>query len=342
MEEKKSRTKMLVSAVLFPLIAAAMLFLVFRNYDLGSVWRLAASADFCWLLPAIAAMLGFVVCESVNIARVLRASGYRVGFGQMLTYGAAGFFFSGITPTSSGGQPMQLVYMARDHIRFSHGSLSLLVELTGFQMANLSLAVFGLLYNGARIRAMSAGLRAVIAVGLGANGAVFLVLLLLIFHQKSSEGIGKLLKRVCRAMKKENLSGRIEEQLLEYRAGAVYIREHPGLILRNIATSFVQLTAICSIPYFVYRSLGGASVGWAEIFSLQAVLAASTAVIPLPGAVGAGESGFRLIFASVFPESLLMPGMLLSRGISFYLCLLLTGAYLLVNFICRKAGGSGK
>jgi len=338
MEEKKSRKKMIVSAVLFPLIAGAMLYLIFRSCDIGEVWHVAASANGWDLLPAVAAMCGFILCESTNIARVLRASGYRVSPGQMLTYGAAGFFFSGITPSSSGGQPMQLLYMSRDRVRLSYGSLALLVELLGFQTANVSLALFGVAFNLSEIRALSGTVRAVIAVGLSANAVIFLLLLLLIFRACVSAAIGRGLTRLCRALKKKNAAERIGEQLREYRAGAVYLREHPGLLWKNVATSLVQMTAIDSVPFFVYRALGGTSVGWTKIFSLQAVVTAATAVIPLPGAVGAGESGFRLMFAPVFPRELLMPGMLLSRGISFYLGLLITGIFLLVVYLRRKAG----
>jgi len=336
MENKKK--KILISAVLFPLIAAGMLCLVFRNCDIRDVWAYASGADPRYIAAAIAAICAFVLCESTNIARVLRASGYRVGIFQMLTYGASGFFFSGITPTASGGQPMQLVYMTHDHIRLSHGSLALLVELMNFQMANISLALFGIFYNFREIGNMSTALKTVMVVGVGANGAVFVTLLLLIFNPHVSAAAGRLIACVCRWLKKENAVEKVQEQLREYRAGAVYVEEHPAIILKNQLTSFIQLTALYSITYLVYRSLGGTGYSWLKIFTLQAVLTAAVAVIPLPGSVGAGESGFKLVFASVFTGGLLMPGMLLSRGISFYLGLLLTGIFLLVIFLYRKAG----
>lgn len=337
MEAEKSKKKILISGILFPAIAGIMLYLVFRAYDVRRVWRDAAGADGRYLLAGAAAMCGFVVCEAVNIARLLRASGYRVGVGQMLTYGAAGFFFSGITPTASGGQPMQLVYMARDGIRLSHGSLALLLELMSFQLANISLALFGVACHLQTIAAMEPAVKTIIVVGISANAAVFCVLLLLVWNRCVSALAGKLIARVCRALKKESAAEKVAEQLQEYRAGAVYIGEHPGIMLKNLATSFVQMTAEYSITYFVYRALGGVSFGWLTVFSLQAVLTAAIAVIPLPGGVGAGESGFKLMFASVFTGGLLMPGMLLSRGISFYLGLLITGGFLLVVFLCGKA-----
>jgi uncharacterized protein (TIRG00374 family) len=338
MENKKGRKKIVISAVLFPLIAGVMLYLVFRNYDIRTVWKYAAGADMRYIILAVAAMCGFILCESMNIGRVLKSSGYRVGPLQLLTYGAAGFFFSGITPTSSGGQPMQLVYMAHDHIRLSHGSLALLVELTGFQLANISLALLGILYNFRDLSTMSTAIKIIIPVGMSANVLVFSVLLFLIFSERAAACIGRLLIRIFRKLKRESAIEKTNEQLREYRAGAAYIRGHLGIMVKNAVTSFVQLTAMYSISYFVYRALGGESCGWLRIFSLQAMLSAAIAVVPLPGSVGVGEGGFRLIFSRIFTGGLLMPGLLLSRGISLYLGLLITGGFLFVVFLAGKAG----
>lgn len=57
--------------------------------------------------------------------------------------------------------------------------------------------------------------------------------------------------------------------------------------------------------------------------------------MPLPGAVGVSEGGFLGIFKFLFPVNLLTSAMLLSRGISFYLCVLISGISVLY-FTLRK------
>ena len=66
------------------------------------------------------------------------------------------------------------------------------------------------------------------------------------------------------------------------------------------------------------------------VLSLQAVLHISVSSLPLPGAVGASEGAFLLLFRSVFPAAALHDAMLLSRGVSFYLFVALSGLYIAV------------
>ena len=58
---------------------------------------------------------------------------------------------------------------------------------------------------------------------------------------------------------------------------------------------------------------------------LQAVISVAVDMLPLPGGVGVSEGLFMTMFEPVFGEKLL-PGMLLSRGISYYALLLISAA----------------
>ena len=70
--------------------------------------------------------------------------------------------------------------------------------------------------------------------------------------------------------------------------------------------------------------------------ALQAMVSLSVGALPLPGAVGVGEGGFLAAFRMLFPSQLLGGAMLLSRGISFYLFVLLTGAALLCRWVWER------
>ena len=55
---------------------------------------------------------------------------------------------------------------------------------------------------------------------------------------------------------------------------------------------------------------------------LQAVVSVSVEMLPLPGGMGIIENLFLIIFKSIFVGGLLLPGMVLSRGIAYYVQLL--------------------
>ena len=55
-------------------------------------------------------------------------------------------------------------------------------------------------------------------------------------------------------------------------------------------------------------------------------------MLPLPGAAGVTEGCFTYMFMSIFTAELVKPAMLLSRGLSFYLLLIMSA---LVTFVAH-------
>ena len=100
-----------------------------------------------------------------------------------------------------------------------------------------------------------------------------------------------------------------------------------------VLTALLQVVCLHSVPYWVYRSFGLNSASFFSVVSLQILLYVTVAVIPLPGAVGASEGGFLLLFSLFFPKALLSSAMLLSRGVSFYLFVFVSVVFLAFDLI---------
>ena len=73
---------------------------------------------------------------------------------------------------------------------------------------------------------------------------------------------------------------------------------------------------------------------------MQAILFTSVSGIPLPGAVGISETIFLKIFEGAFGESMVSCAVLLSRGVTFYLYVIISMLVALINAIrMRKKTG---
>jgi len=60
-------------------------------------------------------------------------------------------------------------------------------------------------------------------------------------------------------------------------------------------------------------------------------------MLPLPGGMGISENLFLDIFQPIFGEALILPGMVVSRGISYYTQLLLSAVMTAAStFLLRK------
>lgn len=91
--------------------------LLFGDTDLKIILADLHRADKKWLAAGVLCVFLFVSGESVIFKYMLTMFGDRTPFYRCLKYSFIGFFYSCITPSSSGGQPAQVFYMKKDGIK---------------------------------------------------------------------------------------------------------------------------------------------------------------------------------------------------------------------------------
>ena len=101
--------------------------------------------------------------------------------------------------------------MNRNKVQIAHGSLALLIELMGFQMVNVALGLFGVIYDHSFITGLSSLTQLLIYAGIAISVLVFSILAVLLFCP-SAACRRKTIVRVPRISKR---SGSIRECLKE-------------------------------------------------------------------------------------------------------------------------------
>ena len=75
--------------------------------------------------------------------------------------------------------------------------------------------------------------------------------------------------------------------------------------------------ALFAVTWMVYLAFGRKGTPVWDVVFLQAVISVSVDMLPLPGGMGISEALFMNIFAPVF-GTVLLPAMVLSRGMGYY------------------------
>jgi len=152
--------------------------------------------------------------------------------------------------------------------------------------------------------------------------------------------VGKFIKFIVVLLSKfkiiknvEYTLSKINVQLDEYTHGAKYIKNNPLLLVKVLGLTVLQLTSMYLVPYFIYKSFELSTYGIMDVLSIQSLLTIAVSSLPLPGAVGATESSFMVLFKIFFSKELILSAMLLSRGISFYAFLLISGIVTIIIHI---------
>ena len=109
----------------------------------------------------------------------------------------------------------------------------------------------------------------------------------------------------------------------KYKETASFFKEHGVLSVVIFVLSFVQRFVLYTSTYFVYKALGLGGTGWFRIVIFQAIISLCVDMLPIPGGVGVSEYIFTVIFSGIFTGGTLIPGLVLSRGIAYYVQLII-------------------
>ena len=313
---------------LFVIIVIVTFKLLFLNSDFKEIIKTVSKVNLNYIALGILAMFIVVLCEAINIKRSLKKVEEKATLAQCIQYSLTGIFFSSVTPAASGGQPMQVYFMHKRKIKISNAMLALLICLATYQFVTVAMAVISLILKFDFFKATLGNFILLLFLGIGLNILLLGLILGAIFSKKLIYKSLKLIVKIIGLFNKQKAISFEKAALIEiekYKKGAAYIKSDKGFIVKSILIATVQILALHSIPFWVYRAFGMSSGVLIQFIFIQSALYITGAALPFPGAVGIGEGGFLVFFKTLFPGQLLSSAMLLSRGISFYLMLIVSG-----------------
>lgn len=287
-------------------------------------------ADKKWLVPGIGLVAFFIWGESIIIWYMMHSNGIHLKKRSCFLFSSVGFFFSCITPSASGGQPMQIYYMKKEKISIPVSTVILMIVTITYKLVLVVIGIGVAVFGRGFVHTYLQGILPVFYLGLALNIFCVTFMTILVFHPLFAKAIMvkglKVLERIHLMKKKENRLRKLEDSMDTYRDTAAYLKNNPMVIVKVIGITFVQRMALFAVTWFVYQSFGLHGTGFWEILFLQAVISVSVDMLPLPGGMGISETLFLTIFKPVF-GTLLLPGMVLSRGLGYYGELLISAIF---------------
>ena len=315
-----------LGALFLLVLGGATVYVIYKELRGQDILGTLKNANIWWVLAAIAAMMIYAVCDGINISRCLKLAGYKISFAQMMKYSFAGFFFSSITPSSTGGQPGQLYFMAKDKLKVSHSAFTLLCALLSFQCAAVFLGVVGVICSHGEVFKLQGRFAYVFPIGFALNLMIIAFLICVLFTRKIAGlfiGIGLWFIKVRGAKPGERF--KFLRSFASYRKAAALLRKNKIVFVKMLIISLVQIMLFHTVTFFCAHAVGCPDLDWFTVLRTQASLFISVSSLPLPGAAGVTEYGYALFYADLIPTALLGSVMLLSRFVSFTLPLVMSG-----------------
>jgi uncharacterized protein (TIRG00374 family) len=348
------KLKKYIFSILFMVVLMVVTFyIIFKDNSVSDIMSVLFGANLWWVLAGFGAILVCRTMQSTVMIMSARCIGYKLTWGEAAQYSLVNVFYSGITPSATGGQPMQLFYLCRDKMSVSGATLVVFTVNITFQIAMVVLSLGSLAYLWKYVAATASGLFALFGLGVAMHCGLLLLLATVMFSKNNLRRIvsfGMKLGMKLHLIKNEEKARRnIDKYISEVKLGEALIKAHPWKFIAIFFVTVLQVCAYHMVPFFVFKAFGMTTdFSLPDIFAISAFLYVAVSFLPLPGTVGAAERGFVILYRAVFPGHVLA-ATLLTRFISFYIILLFAGLasiYVQIrkphNIAARKCTGCGR
>ena len=341
-----SGKKKILQVGFFLAVMVLTFYTLFSGRDLGEIARATGKMSPAYLIPAVLLAIFFVCAEGCMIWFLLNAMREKKNsIFRCIQYSFIGFFYSGITPSATGGQPVQLYYMNKDGNRVSDSTVVLMTVAVVYKFV-LVVMGFGILafWYGPLRRELNHYFP-LFLLGLMLNVIlVILILGVMLFPgiiRKTALFFEKLFIRMKIWKPSDARQEKINGFIGSYRQAVTWLGSHKGRLAGVVVMTFLQRCSVFVLTYMVYLGFGQTGSSAVKVILLQASVYIAVDMLPLPGAQGITELMYQAVFANVFAGAYLIPSMLVSRGINFYFLLIVSLAVVLVNrFVFdRRRGG---
>lgn len=319
------------NSIILLIITVIVLICVLKD-DFPSIVETLKNANPLWILVSIICFFGAILFEARAYQEIIHGYQYKYSFKEAYKMLLITKFFNGITPFSSGGQPMQVYLLNKEGIRLTKATNIIIQNFIIYQAALVTFGLIAILANYyLKIFTSVTLLKQLVTIGFIINTLVMLGLVVISFSSKFNHFIIQKTINILGKLKlvkdKEKKKNEWRERVDDFHEGAEYLRNNKMLCLRTFIYNLIYLALTYLMPYFVILALATNKVDITplEVISSSAYVLIMGSFVPIPGASGGIEYGYLKFFGNFITGSLLKTSLLIWRTISYYLPMIIGG-----------------
>lgn len=298
------KAKRLVQAAVGVAISAGALWLTLRGKDLGAIWAEMRAADYRYLAPYLAILLGIHVARTVRWGLLLRPV-TALPFARLNAVSAVGFMALMLLPFRLGELARPLLIADRQKLRTSAALSSIVVERAADGLFTGLLLVIALL----SLPDGTPGIRVLRVGGVVVTGAFAVVLVFLAFAYLHRARAVRLAAAMLRPVS-TRLADRVSGMLDAFIHG---LRVLPGT--RDVALFFGLTALYWGLVIWgmaILASGFGLRLGVAEASALLGILVVGIMIPAGPGMIGTFQGGIVVGLGLFFPHDVVA-----TRGVAY-------------------------
>ena len=326
------------NSIILLIITVIVLICVLKD-DFPSIIETLTSANLFWIIIALLCFFVALAFEAKAYQEIIQGYQYDYSFKKSYRMLLITKFFNGITPFSSGGQPMQIYMLKKDGIRLTKATNIIIQNFIIYQAALVLFGILAIIINYClKIFTEVTLLKQLVTIGFLINTLVMVGLVIISFSSKFNHFVVKksisILSKLKLIKNKEEKQEKWKEKVDDFHEGTEYLKKNKWLCLKAFIYNVIYLALTYLMPYFVIIGLHNglpSGVTPLKVICSSAYVLLMGSFVPIPGASGGIEFGYFKFFGNFIKGSLLKASLLIWRTISYYLPMIIGGILFNIN-----------
>ena len=317
-----SKKKYLLSILLFLFLTFGTYYFVFKDYSFSLFLSSLSYCNPLFIVISFVSMFFWAFFEALYLKVMCFYMGYKISYYKAFGYVFTECYFSAITPSSIGGQPVQMAEMSHDGIPYRVSSVIILLNTLIYKIALIIIATIGIILFKDILFSFNTLFNWLVLLGFITTILLIICFLVLVYSKKLMYYIVKLVICVLNKLhifksikEKEN---KLNASLKDYQECALLTKKKPSILIISLIILLCQRLSILAVSYFIYKSFGLNDNSIYFIIAMQSCITLGSDFMPFPGGVVVAEG---LLFEAnkiIYGSNLATPAMILLRTISFY------------------------
>jgi|UniRef100_A0A7V3RFH1 uncharacterized protein (TIRG00374 family) len=304
--------KLVVSAIVIGIVSVVMIYLL--NSFGGGINVKDMEFFFTrswWGIIGISLLLISWFTDALNTYLLVKTSKGSITFLQSFKSTIIGNFFSMLTPSSTGGQPMQVVYMNKIGVPPGISTSIMVFKMIAWQGAIEIVAIFELRRAIFLMNSVPAAL-SLAFIGFVISSFTIAILILFNFNRKVYNTFFSILRKTISLLKFskkmkpkiDKILNRFDREIENYADSTKYFTKNSYILIIVFFLSIISSVSGLLLVFPAIAAMGLFHNGIQDILDVLAIQSLATLIIyfsPTPGSSGTAEGEFYLFFSAIIP-----------------------------------------
>ena len=307
------------------LVTGIILYIVLKD-DFNGIVTVISNIDIRYVLVAIIFYFLSIFLKGFANYLIINDKS-KINLKEAVKHNMIAHFFNGVTPFSTGGQPME-IYMNTEHnIPIAKATNQTVQSFIFYQISLVICGAFAVTYNFIfHIFPKVKLLQHLVLLGFFINIIVAIILLLISSSKTITTKISGLVIIILKKLKIQYNEKEIHKKFDDYHKGFQELKKRKYLTVTGISLNIASLLCLYIVPLYLLYGMGDfTSLSIVDTITASAYVYVIGAFVPIPGASGGIEYGFTQFYGNFLNIKTTFALLIIWRFITYYLGIIIGG-----------------